>query len=53
MGNRFLFDDEQGQCVSLPGYKVGVILALKVAENQSQLAAVVWSEFAHVICATR
>lgn len=45
-----LFDDEQVNAFALPGYKVGVYTGLlKVAENQSQLAAVVGHELAHVI----
>jgi predicted Zn-dependent protease len=45
-----LFDDEQVNAFALAGYKVGVYTCLlKVAENQSQLAAVVGHELAHVI----
>lgn len=45
-----LFDDEQVNAFALPGYKVGVYTGLlKVADNQSQLAAVVGHELAHVI----
>ncbi|WP_428981152.1 M48 family metallopeptidase [Marinomonas rhodophyticola] len=45
-----LFDDEQVNAFALPGYKVGVYTGLlKVAENQSQLAAVLGHELAHVI----
>ncbi|RBP84280.1 M48 family peptidase [Marinomonas rhizomae] len=45
-----LFDDEQINAFALPGYKVGVYTGLlKVADNQSQLAAVVGHELAHVI----
>ncbi|WP_421853756.1 M48 family metalloprotease [Marinomonas sp.] len=43
-------DDEQVNAFALPGYKVGVYTGLlKVADNQSQLAAVVGHELAHVI----
>jgi predicted Zn-dependent protease len=45
-----LFNDEQVNAFALPGYKVGVYTGLlKVADNQSQLAAVVGHELAHVI----
>jgi len=45
-----LFNDEQINAFALPGYKVGVYTGLlNVAENQSQLAAVVGHELAHVI----
>ncbi|WP_370646886.1 M48 family metallopeptidase [Marinomonas rhizomae] len=45
-----LFNDDQVNAFALPGYKVGVYTGLlKVAENQSQLAAVVGHELAHVI----
>ncbi|MDE8602474.1 M48 family metallopeptidase [Marinomonas sp. RSW2] len=45
-----LFDDEQVNAFALPGYKVGVYKGLlSVAKNQSQLAAVVGHELAHVI----
>lgn len=45
-----LFDDKQVNAFALPGYKVGVYTGLlKVADNQSQLAAVVGHELAHVI----
>ncbi|QUX98159.1 peptidase [Marinomonas sp. CT5] len=45
-----LFDDKQVNAFALPGYKIGVYTGLlKVADNQSQLAAVVGHELAHVI----
>lgn len=45
-----LFNDEQVNAFALPGYKVGIYTGLlTVAENQSQLAAVVGHELAHVI----
>ena len=45
-----LFDDKQVNAFALPGYKVGVYTGLlQVADNQSQLAAVVGHELAHVI----
>ena len=45
-----LFDDKQVNAFALPGYKIGVYTGLlSVAKNQSQLAAVVGHEIAHVI----
>lgn len=45
-----LFDDEQVNAFALPGYKIGVYTGLlNVANNQSQLAAVMGHEVAHVL----
>jgi predicted Zn-dependent protease len=45
-----LFDDGQVNAFALPGYKIGVYTGLlNVATNQSQLAAVVGHEVAHVL----
>lgn len=45
-----LFDDKQVNAFALPGYKIGVYTGLlNVADNQSQLAAVVGHEVGHVI----
>ncbi|MBM6549827.1 M48 family metallopeptidase [Marinomonas ostreistagni] len=45
-----VFDDEQVNAFALPGNKIGVYTGLlEVAENQSQLAAVVGHEVGHVM----
>lgn len=45
-----VFDSEQVNAFALPGGKIGIYTGLlKVAENQSQLAAVVGHEIAHVM----
>ncbi|MCO4786125.1 M48 family metallopeptidase [Marinomonas atlantica] len=45
-----LFNDEQVNAFALPGYKIGVYTGLlDVAENQSQLAAVIGHEVGHVL----
>lgn len=45
-----LFDDKQVNAFALPGYKIGVYAGmLDVAQNQSQLAAVIGHEIAHVL----
>lgn len=44
-----LFDDDAANAFALPGGKIGVFTGLlKVADNQSQLAAVIGHEVAHV-----
>ena len=45
-----LFNDEQVNAFALPGYKIGVYTGLlDVAQNQSQLAAVIGHEVGHVM----
>ena len=45
-----VFDDQQVNAFALPGYKIGVYTGLlEVAENQSQLAAVMGHEIGHVL----
>ncbi len=45
-----LFNDEQVNAFALPGYKIGVYTGLlEVADNQSQLAAVIGHEVGHVL----
>ncbi|MBJ7537383.1 M48 family metallopeptidase [Marinomonas transparens] len=45
-----VFEDEQVNAFALPGYKIGVYTGLlKVASNQSQLAAVMGHEVGHVL----